>query len=351
MSIDDSVLGRSAFEFVGQSVSWATVINVARIRGDWDRFTRSVSANISSLLSAADGEGEPTDEEIHGAKRAFRNARGLLSAEDMTVWLAQWGMSVADWEFYIRMAVAERRVSPLGGEVGDGGDTGDVLGSGSVGEPSDSTMEAEPDASIANIVTVAAICSGELERWAIDLAERLAVSVDADVELDVNSLDAQVLSRIDQAFESFSVETRGHGTGHELDPYILEWTRITVRGLFSESEGAIKEIVLSLREGENLDELADEANLPVTEEVFELGSIDADLRNHLSGAQVGDVVGPLDRDGRHWAGAVTNRERPSLDNPEIAERIYAQTLRRRLNRAVRDRVLWPRPESGSAGDD
>jgi hypothetical protein len=331
MSVDESVLGRAAFEFVGEPVSWADVIEVARIRGDWDRFTRSVSANIASLLSADEGEGEPTNEEIREAKRAFRNARQLLSAEDMAAWLGQWGMSVADWEFYMRMAVAgERRVSVLGGGAGG---------------------ESEPDERIADVVTVAAICSGTLERWAIDLAERLAVSVDAGVELDVDSLDAQALANIDQAFESFCVETRGSGTGHELEPYILEWTRITVRGVFSESAGVIKEIVLSLSEGETLAELADEADLPVTEEAFELGSVDVDLRNHLSGAQVGDAVGPLDRDGRYWAGVVTNRERPTLDNPEIAERIYAQMLRRRLNRVVRDRILWRRPDSGSTGDD
>jgi hypothetical protein len=173
---------------------------------------------------------------------------------------------------------------------------------------------------------VEAVCSGELERLTRKLAERVAVCGSADA--------ARFAAWCKAAITPAAVE-------RVLSAHRLDWTRVRCRLLRTPDAGVAAEAALCVREdGRDLAGVAAAAELDLADERLYLS--DTALGPRLTGARVGELVGPMAVGGQHLLALVTEREPPSPDDPETRARARAAVVNRAVETELLRRVRWAR---------
>jgi len=214
---------------------------------------------------------------------AFRYARELLSGDEMRAWLGRWHLEVQDWERWLAREV-----------------------------PRDAVAEA--------------VCSGELERLTRKLAEHIAVCGSAD--------PTRFASWCDAAVTPAAIE-------RVLSAHRLDWTRVRCLLLRTPDAGVAAEAALCVREdGRDLAGVAAAAQLATADERLYLS--DTALGPRLTGARVGELVGPVAVGGEHELALVTERAAPSPDDPEILARAREAVVARAVETELLRRVRWAR---------
>ena len=145
----ENLYGQVAFTVGGDEYSWDDVVLAAELRGEWARVRDRLRQGLACLRASEEREDGPEEPEIESAATEFRYSRDLVAAQEMEDWLTRWNVTTEGWMDYVRWSLLRQKWS---GQIADQDDEVDSL------------------------IHVEAVCSGDLERFASDLAGRAAVS-------------------------------------------------------------------------------------------------------------------------------------------------------------------------------
>jgi hypothetical protein len=347
-------LGEVVFSVAGTTYLWEDVFVAAELWGDWGRLRRQVREELACLSQASEEDDPEVAEAIDAAAAEFRYERDLVAAEEMEAWLDRWGLSAESWMDYIRAAVLrERRSTELPNLV--------------------ATYVSGDDEVDARMLTTA-VCSGLFERVAHKLAGRAAIQEPADgsdsqsdiprdlvdagpqlpadmqspgflgMDVDIVRTKREHLAKLEQSYGRFC-KTRV--TPAALDAHIrsshIDWTRLECQSVTFSDESAAREAALCVTtDGQPLDEVAREAHTTSRNESIYIEAIEPELQNRFLGAQKGDLIGPVTRQGRFVLYLVLDKVPPSISDAQIANRATSAIVDRLVDRAVGDRVKWHR---------
>ena len=312
---------RSLFTVADRTYAWEDVLLAAELRGELGALERETRQGLGCLRRLASEAGELPSEALRAAATVFRYEHNLLAAEELETWLDAHGLTVSDWNGYLRrLLLRERWVDELEWiesefAVGD--------------EEVEAALPAE------------AVCTGFLRRAAERLAEdaALAASVDAvEDSPDRITLLAALMRAADvvraRAPSAPEVEREVAARG-------LDWVRIEAETLELADAEAAREAALCVRvDGRPLTDVAEECGLPANALVLYLGDADPELRNALVSATPGELIGPIERGAGHILLQLRAKAAPSADDPELGHRAAAVLAARVIERELRDRVLW-----------
>ncbi len=298
---------RPLFVVDGVPYGWSHVLE----RADLALLRATARRGVACLRRAEALAGEPDDGDVQSAAAGFRYGRGLLSAEELELWLERWGLAVGDWGGYlIRSLLLERWAGKLAAiEAEFGGD----------------------ERAVEEAVFVDGVCSGILEREARALA--------ADAALAGRSPNLERLA--EAAAAARAVAASPAAVEREIAGRRLDWTRLDVDVLELADRDAAAEAALCVRiDLRELAEVAQECETLVERTSIYLGDADAALAASLLAAQPGELVGPVERTGTFVLVAVRDRVPPAASNPELRRRAETLLVERAVERAVESRVEW-----------
>ncbi|HKI85527.1 MAG TPA: hypothetical protein VKA53_02160, partial [Thermoanaerobaculia bacterium] len=150
----ESVAGQTVFRAGNTDFRWEDVIAAAREWGEWPGIEERALERLA-CLAAETKESTLDQATTKQAAKDFRYERDLVTADEMKEWLAKWSLSNEDWTAYIQgslLRISRRQSLP---SLLDGF------------APEKQQLE--------RAVWAEAVCSGDLERLARRLAERVAV--------------------------------------------------------------------------------------------------------------------------------------------------------------------------------
>lgn len=330
---------------------WSDVVLAAMRWGNWAEVEDAAACGLA-CQRRAEVEAIALDPAARAkAGAAFRYARGLVTADEMTAWLAGWGLTVDDWLSWIDRDVLRARWAAA---------ATDFVARFPIGEHE-----------IAAAAWPEGVCSGALARLGRALAGRAAAwaalteqggpdGCHASPQIDVSVL-AEVaqdalggrlasggrerlahLAAVDAAFETFRARAI---TPKAIESVIagrrLDWIRLSLEMARFGAEEAAREAACCVREdGAALADVARAAGASLTEGGVLLGETPSDLRAHLLGAEAGQLLGPVAIDGETVLVLVRDKALPDASQPEVRQRAEEQALAGAVRREVDARVLW-----------
>jgi len=352
-----NVSGNQLFSVGGAPYFGGDVVLASILWGDWEAVEREVRAGLACLKRLEEAEDEedvlPPDE-INSAAEEFRYARDLVAAEEMERWLEERGLTADDWMDYIQRSLLLKKWA-------------DELDAIQQEYPADQDEVDE-------LTLCDAICSGRAAEWAATLAGRVAVYVGiaaapdkADavpneevtrvtealwkkiatrdlsrVLGDVGPERLRTLARLEVTWQEFSAhQATREAIREQIAANRLDWIHFRVRSLSLRDLDAAREAALCIRQ-DGLDpaEVAAESGGKFTEGEWYLDDVDPVLRDHLLGAQAGEVLGPLRVNGEYMVMSVCAKQPPSESDPAVVARATQVLLERNVRREVEGRVQW-----------
>lgn len=338
--------------------TWEDVLLAGILWGDWDALEAEVRAGLACLKRLEEAEDEEDvlpEDEMNSAAEEFRYARDLVAAEEMGAWLERRGLTADDWMEYIRRSLLVKKWA-------------DAL------EEIQQEYPVDQD-EVDEVILCDAICSRRATDWATRLAARAAAWAcsaeaapagtdalsDEHVRRVADGLHAQIasrdllgllgdveperlnaLARMETVWQEFSAR---HATPQAIREQIaanpLGWIHFGVHSVFLRDLDAAREAALCIRQ-DGLDpaEVAAESGGEFREEEWYLDEADPALRDHLLGAQEGEVLGPLPLNDGFVVVSVRAKQPPSDDDPALVARASQVLLNRAVRREVEGRVQW-----------
>ena len=312
---------RSLFTVAGRTFGWEDVLLAAELRGELgplERQTRQGRACVRRLMAEA---GVVPAEAVRAAATVFRYDRNLLAAEELEAWLDARGLSVADWNGYLRrLLLRERWVDEL--------------------ERIESEF-AVADEEVEAALLAEAVCSGFLRREAEQLAEDAALAAADDAVEDSSDRRTLIADLARGAEAARSRVPSPPDVEREVAAHALDWIRIEAETLELADAEAAREAALCVRvDGRPLTEVADECGVPANALVLYLGDAAPELRGALVSARPGELIGPVEHGAGHMLVQVGAKTEPSAEDPELGRRAAAVLAARAVERELRDRVVW-----------
>ena len=312
---------RSLFTVAGRTFGWEDVLLAAELRGELgllERQTRQGLACVRRLMAEA---GIVPAEAVRAAATVFRYDRNLLAAEELEAWLDARGLSVADWNGYLRrLLLRERWVDEL--------------------ERIESEF-AVADEEVEAALLAEAVCSGFLRREAEQLAEDAALAAADDAVEDSSDRRTLIADLARGAEAARSRVPSPPDVEREVAAHALDWIRIEAETLELADAEAAREAALCVRvDGRPLTEVADECGVPANALVLYLGDAAPELRGALVSARPGELIGPVEHGAGHMLVQVGAKTEPSAEDPELGRRAAAVLAARAVERELRDRVVW-----------
>lgn len=341
-----TLFGKAAFAAGGTMYHWEDVVLAAELRGKWAKVRERVRQGIACLERMKKDEDCLSEEEVESAENEFRYERDLVSAEEMEDWLDRWGLTAESWMDYIRWSLLRRKWS-------------DQL-------PGLVSAYPAADEAVERLVKSEALCSGDLERFARELAGRAAVheklketsrsdggtfeALQPDPsELGLLELDAKVLrektetlARLEASFEQFRERVL---TPKAIETWVraqqADWTRVDCCYVSFPDEDMAREAALAVRaDGRQLAEVAADARTAFHRDRFFIDEFEPSVRGSFLSARKGELVGPLELDGAFALYLLLEKAQPSTDDADIIRRAEETLLKRLVDREIDDRVKW-----------
>lgn len=261
------------------------------------------------------------------AARAFRTERRLYAAEDLERWLADRGVTVAQWREYLRGLVLRRRhQEQLAAVV--------------------ARYPPEVDA-VAEALPARGVCSGAFATWAPRLAGRAAAAwARWEREPDrPRPPGPDDLDRVDELWRRLveesvtSARLRSVLRRRHLDCLGVDWEK----AVFPTVDAAREALLCVRDDGWTLAEAAVAAGTRPQVGSAVLEEVDDDLRRELLRSGPGQLVGPLQRDGGWAVLRVLGKTVPTLEAADVRARAVADVADAAVAREVTDRVRWLLP--------
>lgn len=313
--------GRSLFTVAGRTYAWEDVLLAAELRGELGDLERQTRQGLACLRRLAADAGALPAETLRAAATVFRYERSLLAAEELEAWLDARGLTVSDWNDYLRrLLLRERWVDELERiefEFAVGG------------EEVEAALPAE------------AVCTGFLRRAAERLAEDAALAA-ADGALEDSPDRTTLIAALARGADAVRARAPSPPeVEREVAAHALDWIRIEAETLELADADAAREAALCVRiDCRPLSDVADECGVPANALVLYLGDADPELRATLLSASPGELIGPVERGAGHMLLQLRAKAEPSADDPELGRRAAAVLVARAVERELRDRVLW-----------
>jgi hypothetical protein len=313
--------GRSLFTVAGRTYAWEDVLLAAELRGELGALERQTRQGLACLARLAAEAGEAPTEAVRAAATEFRYDRNLLAAEELEAWLEDRGLTVSDWNGYLRRLVLRERWEDELERIEAEFPVGD--------EEVEAALRAE------------AVCTGLLRRAAERLAEDAALA-DADDALEDESDRAKSIAALAQAADAVRARVPSPSeVEREVAAHALDWIRIEAETLELADAEAAREAALCVRvDGRPLTDVADDCGVPASPVVLYLGDAEPELQAALASATPGELIGPVPRGTGHMLLQLRSKAEPSPDDPELGRRAAAVLAARSVDRELRDRVVW-----------
>lgn len=304
------------FSIADHIYRWQEVLDAGRHWGDLATLERQAAAGVAAL-DRAGTVGPPLDAaELEAAEESFRHEHKLLAAEELTAWLARWGLSYEDWLAYGARAVARARL--------DGG-LDELIAS----------YPPDRDA-VADAVWPEAVCSGALRTWVWKLAGQVASAATLGIPPGSKLADVERASE-----ERLRRSLTQHAATRTLQARRSDWVQIECSVLELRDEGMAREAALCVaEEGMSLPEIAVRAGATVAERTLVVEEAEPELAQALLGATAGDVVGPVAIGERFVFAAVRGKRIPSLDDPLVQRRVQEEVGRLAIDAEIGERIRW-----------
>jgi hypothetical protein len=149
------------------------------------------------------------------------------------------------------------------------------------------------------------------------------------------------IAALDQAHRPWEADATGPAeVAAKLHEKELDWCRFDIDELRPGSEGAAAEAARQLAEGVEPAAIAAAASVPLTPLRFLLVDAPPELARALTGAVVGDVIGPWSEEGEYAVARVRERQAPQADDDEIGTRAREDVLADAATRLRAGRVRW-----------
>jgi hypothetical protein len=313
--------GRPLFTVAGRTYAWEDVLLAAELRGELDALERQTRQGLACLARlAAEGEEAPT-EAVHAAATVFRYDRNLLAAEELETWLETRGLTVADWNGYLRRLILRERWEDELERI----EIEFPVGHGEL----EAALPAE------------ALCAGFLRQAAERLAEDAALA-DANDSLADGAEGASSIATVARTADAVRARVPSPvEVEREVAAHALDWIRIEAETLELADAEAAREAALCVRvDGRLLTDVADDCGVPASAIVLYLGDADPELQAALASASPGELIGPVKSSSGHLLVQLRAKSEPSADDPEVERRAAAVLMARSIERALRDRVVW-----------
>ena len=326
MTLVREVADDPVFQTPARAWTWSDVFLATRLWGEWD-----------ALLDATrDADAPP--ELVKQAGREWRMARRLIAGDELTAWLAERQLAVADWNAYLRRAVGERATDAAP-------DPGALWAEGTCSGAWDGVAE-RLCARAAAWTAAGTPSAGQPPR--ADWFARMPSAAEA-VEIGVDP--AQVAARCDDlwaaeiAFARLCADAAGSdAVAATVAANNVDWLRVECDWLEAADENVAREAALVARDdGLGLGEVARRAGLPLEQRRVYVGDVDPALQPKLMSAAPGDLVGPLamgNGGGRWLLAAVHAKVEPTLGDPDIRARAEQAAVTAAVQRAVDEQVTW-----------
>lgn len=341
-----SQLRTPVFRTGDRTYTWLDVLLDAMLHGDWADFERHLIHGQACAAEAERTDRWPDAAEIEAASNDFRYARDLLTSEETEAWLERVGFDMDVWSTVLTRDVLRSRWPDLA-----------VLlaGAGAV-----TTIEE-------TLISAEGICSGLFTQFAQRLAERAAVartSDDPGSEANVITMIEAARTRnapwlaalpdreLDESLRHLGAIASRAGSALaaaitpaalavHLERYRLDWLRVDLERLDFDTEAAAREAEWCVREdGLTLSEVAIESRRSVMDQRALLDALPVSLRPAVLSASPGELVGPIEVEGRFVVAHLVAKTSPTLDDAVVrarAERSIGASLR---SKAVLAHVTW-----------
>lgn len=310
---------------------WEDVVLAAELWGDWNRIKERALQNLAFLAFEDAGTGATVPEdEIDKAADDFRYKRDLITAEELERWLSRWHLDAEIWLDWISASLLRDRLP-------------------------DVAHSAKPEADVRQVesaVLAEAVCSGELERLARQLAARAAI-VEREKERnhapdeDRSSAGAlaerrETVARLELSYQRFREEViTPDALAARVRARLTDWTRINCSVLRLRAEDAAREAAMAVRqEGVDLGTLAQEIGEATEDGVEFLEEAEPEVRDILLSARPGELVGPVSVGDKFVLVSVRAKIPPEPDDPEVLERAESSLLEGLVAREVDNRITW-----------
>ena len=335
------------FTVDGEQYRWRDVILSAVRRGEWDATELRARQGYACVKNAeARGLALP-DGSLDAAGRDFRYAHDLVTAQSMEDWLHRHDLSVQEWTAYLRRELTRARTP---------GDHAPLV-----------ARYPLSDDDAVRLALIEAMCGGQLDRWARELAQRAAAhasmlerdespAVTGDTgqaplhpalravlgDDDAIRASAHRLARIDASLGAFrGALLTERAVADFLSGRQLDWVRFDCRLMSFPDEGQAAEAALLLREdGEGFTSVYQVAHTAPRGATFYLDEIDASMKDHFLGARRGDLIGPVHIDDEYLLYQIEDKVLPSLRDDDVRHRAERGVLSAAMGQQFDRRVVW-----------
>jgi len=315
-----TVATRAVFSIDSELFTWADVVRAAEARGSWQALLASVRSGVVADAHALSADSGPTADEVVAATTRFRYDRNLIAGDDLMKWLDIWGVSIPDWEEFLRRSLSrERFLSELDAPV--------------LSSPAD-------DAAIAAATWPEAVCSGFIEQAGRQLVADVALAVERGRTVSGRTrADFQLIHAAADAARSDALDPEA--LEREVASHRLEWTGLRGWRLELSDEDVVKEAAMSVRtDGSSLAEIAQVCGVVAEGFNVLLTDIEEGLLSQTLAAREGDLIGPL-RLGEMWVLLIIERRAaPTLGDPLVRQRAREHIIRSAEERAIGRSVTW-----------
>jgi hypothetical protein len=353
--VEGEQLRRPVFSVGERIYDIADVVIAAVLRGEWSALERQLQHGLACVRRGEGALEEAHRRRLEEAAQAFRYSRNLLAAEELEGWLERVGLSSGEWIDYLKRSVLRRLHSSEVASLVDEASSGEDV--------------------ISRNIYAEALCSGELQRFALELGGRAALydcALEEDALQRFDPSDAD-LAQAHQACsaaaappglkalpgeelaarvaESLRLETcfQGRTTAAvtatavraQIAVHVVEWTSVDWQYLEVAEESIAREAALCLREdGTPLAEVAARARVPVCRETVLLERVDPESRAALLAARAGDVLGLLALPSGFRVARVSAKTPPTERDESVRRRAEEQVVADLIDREQRRRVSW-----------
>ena len=311
--------------FVAGSESFTVddAIASALFRGALDDAIEETLALATAEDGLEDGV-EPAAADLQAASEKVRYEHDLISAGETEEWLAERGLTTADFGTWLYQRLC-RDLAPPGAADDIPEDLPDLLRShlwlsGRMDDISEGLRcRVAAGREISGAIDTANVKAQFLERHGLD--EAGVTEWLSSIERDRAWLDETL--RREAAFAELSTAAASDDARmRKLGTMAMALARIEMDTLALGSEAAAKEAVLCVHDdGLSLSEVAFETGYRAERTMFWMDEVEDRIAHRLLPAAEGDVIGPIERSGRFEVLQVLRKLKPSLTDPAVTRRV------------------------------
>jgi hypothetical protein len=334
--------GRPVFALAEETFVWEDVILHAVVSGTWAAVDQEVRLGLA-WASLSEGEGDALEGALEEAAQEFRYERDLVTAQEMEHWLAQRGLTAAEWFAHLRLKLLAASGRDRGPDLAD--------------------RYTPPNDELSAALAAELLSSARGEALALDLAEVAAAAVSAgngvgsvqktpppadlppDFPTENLSEQLQRIARLRAGLERFrAARVNPEALERAVALHQMDWIRVDVSTLRFGDPGGAREAGLCLRQDRlALEEVAAMARITPVEQRLHLDQLDPTLRSQFLAAQPGEILGPLAAEAGYALFRIDRKVMPEVADSEIRHRAEQRVLRREMEAEFQRRIRWLLP--------